>query len=153
MKAISTIQGAGKSASAAIGLGVSSLLTVMAVLLLTSFALLSLLSANSDLLMSQKAAQAVKEYYAADCQAETWMMHLKQTITNTDEIPVDVKLHQAGFQAEYANEEYIVNKTFPMGEKKNLMVSASVSASGGIRILFWQSAPVYTSDTASNANA
>jgi len=153
MKSISTVQGAGKSASAAIGLGVSSLLTVMAVLLLTSFALLSLLSANSDLLMSQKAAQAVKEYYAADCQAVTWMMHLTQTMAHTDEIPVDVKLYQAGFEAEYTNEAYIVNKTFSMGEKKNLIVSASVSTGGVIRILLWQSAPVYTPNIDPNTNS
>ena len=149
MKTISAIKGAGKRATAAIGLGVTSLLTVMAVILLTSFALLSVLSANSDMLMSEKAAQAVKEYYAADCQAETWWMQLKQTIDNGDESPIDVKLNQAGFETELINGEYLVNKTFSVGDKKNLTVSASVSESGESRIVLWQSAPISfnTADT------
>jgi hypothetical protein len=144
MELIGTANKAKKRNTVIIGLGGASLLTVMVVLMLTSFALLSLLSANSDLLLSEKAAKSVEDYYTADCQAETWWHDLNNAIENSDGRPIDDKLVQAGFQFEFYNGVYIVGDNFPMREKKKLIVSASVSESGQVKILQWQSMPVYT---------
>ena len=138
-----TMNNAKKKASAAIGLGVTTLLTVMAVLLLLSFAMLSLLSANSDAYLSEKAAQSVKDYYAADCQAETWWINLKQTAERTDDTTVAERLSNAGFESVFTDGDYIIRNAFFIGENRNLMVCAAVSENGKARILLWQSMPVY----------
>lgn len=52
-----------------LGVGGSSLLMVFIIVCLTTFATLSLLSANSDYKLSAKTAQSVSDYYAADGRA------------------------------------------------------------------------------------
>ena len=51
-------------------IGGSSLLVIFAVLCMTVFALLSLSTAQAERRMSDAAAQAAKDYYAADLQAQ-----------------------------------------------------------------------------------
>ncbi len=58
--------------------GISSLLTIFAVLCLTVFAILSLSTANSDRILSEKMADSVKGYYEADCEAERILAQLRQ---------------------------------------------------------------------------
>lgn len=57
--------------------GGSSLLTIFAVLCLTVFAALSLATATADARLSQKSADAVREYYAADTAAEEMLARLR----------------------------------------------------------------------------
>jgi hypothetical protein len=133
-----------KKASAAMGIGVTSLLTIMAILLLTSFAIMSLMSAKSDLQLSDKASQAVNSYYEADSLAEEWWMGLNELLrSQTDGASAQV-LADAGYDVEDVDGTFIVKRSFPMGEKKNLEVAIAVSYDGSAAILSWQSAPVYT---------
>lgn len=57
--------------------GGASLLVVFAVLCLTVFALLSLTAVQADARQSQASAQAVADYYAADCTAQTILARLR----------------------------------------------------------------------------
>lgn len=59
----------GRRKTGSVFIGVSSLLVIFIVLCLTTFAALSLTSANADLKMARRAAQTVSEYYAADSRA------------------------------------------------------------------------------------
>jgi len=52
------------------GMGASSILMLFVVLCLTTFAILSLVSAQADLHMSEKARDAVQAYYQADAKME-----------------------------------------------------------------------------------
>jgi len=58
-------------------MGICSLLTIFAVLCLTVFAVLSVSTANSDRILSEKMADAVKGYYEADCEAEKILAQLR----------------------------------------------------------------------------
>lgn len=58
--------------------GGASLLVIFAVLTLTVFALLSLSTALANDRLSSAAAQAVYDYYQADCQAEAILAQLRQ---------------------------------------------------------------------------
>lgn len=58
-------------------LGGSSLLVVFAVLCLTVFALLSLSTVRADGRLGDAAAQAVADYYQADCQAQEVLAKLR----------------------------------------------------------------------------
>ena len=57
--------------------GGASLLVVFAVLCLIVFALLSLATVQADERMSKVSAQAVSNYYAADCAAQTILARLR----------------------------------------------------------------------------
>lgn len=56
--------------STGVNVGGSSILVIFILLCLTTFATLSMVSANADLKLTEKAASATQEYYAADAQAE-----------------------------------------------------------------------------------
>ena len=58
-------------------LGGSSLLVAFAVLALTVFALLSLSTVRADVRLADASAQAVTDYYAADCQAQEILARLR----------------------------------------------------------------------------
>lgn len=58
--------------------GGSSLLVIFIVLCLTVFALLSLSSVQADGRLSTASAEAVRAYYAADCEAEGILAKLRQ---------------------------------------------------------------------------
>ncbi|MCL1906033.1 MAG: hypothetical protein FWG06_03380 [Clostridiales bacterium] len=58
-----------KKQSPLFGVGGVTLLTVLLVLALTMFAVLTLSSAQADMRLSEKNARAVRDYYAADAQA------------------------------------------------------------------------------------
>lgn len=66
-----------KQRSAPPMVGASSLLVIFAVLCLTVFALLSVSTVRADQRLSDNAAEAVEEYYAADCAAEEILARLR----------------------------------------------------------------------------
>ncbi|MDR0425204.1 MAG: hypothetical protein LBH39_07150 [Clostridiales Family XIII bacterium] len=133
-----------KKAFAAMGIGVTSLLTIMAVLLLTSFAVMALMSAKSDMELSDKASQAVSSYYEADCLAEEWWAGLNEMLKGQAGGASERMLADAGYDVEDVDGALIVRTAFPMGEKKNLEVAVEVSREGSATVLSWKSVPVYT---------
>lgn len=69
-------------------LGGSSLLVAFAVLALTVFALLSLSTVQADVRLADASAQAVEDYYAADCQAQEILARLRngETVEGVESI-------------------------------------------------------------------
>ena len=69
-------------------LGGSSLLVAFAVLALTVFALLSLSTVQADVRLADASAQAVTDYYAADCQAQEILARLRngETVEGVESI-------------------------------------------------------------------
>jgi len=58
-------------------IGASSLLVIFAVLCMTVFSLLGLSTVRADKRLSDIRAQAVSDYYAADCHAEEILVQLR----------------------------------------------------------------------------
>ena len=56
--------------STGVNVGGSSILVIFILLCLTTFATLSMVSANADLKLTEKSAAAAQDYYAADAEAE-----------------------------------------------------------------------------------
>lgn len=69
--------------SGSIGVGGASLLLIFVLLSLTTFATLSLVSANADKGMVDRDAQAVTNYYAADSIAEDMLAKIGETVAQT----------------------------------------------------------------------
>lgn len=102
--------------------GISSLLTVFAVLCITVFAVLSISTARSDQLLSDRMASAAAEYYAADCAAEEILAKLRQ-----GEVPEGVSVQ---------NRDY--SYTCVISESRELKVKVRIEPDGSYRIMQWQ---------------
>ena len=98
-----------------------SLLTVFAVLALTVFALLSLSTVRADERLSLAAAQAVRDYYAADNGAQEILARLR-----AGEVPLDVTIDGG-----------IYSYAVPILENQELQVELRVEGSI-YTVLKWQ---------------
>lgn len=101
--------------------GSSSLLVAFALLCLTVFALLSLSTVQAEKRLSQSSAQAVENYYRADCQAETIFAQLR-----AGALPREVTLAQG-----------VYRYSVPIGEELTLQVELT-RAEDLWKVLRWQ---------------
>ena len=104
--------------SSPMGVGVISILTVLLVLTLSVFAALTLASAKADLALSQKNAETVAAYYAADAQA--------------------TQLY-ADFAA---GTDSALDTAIPMTENQSLVLRLERMEDGSVRILEWRTVSV-----------
>lgn len=110
-------------------LGGASLLVIFAVLTLTIFALLSLSTVRADVRLADSAAQAVTDWYAADCKAQEILARLRN-----GEEPEGVEFWGSGLL--YAG--YAV----PISDTQELQVEVILKGvEGGPLVLRWQAAP------------
>lgn len=79
------------------GMGASSILMIFVVLILTTFGMLSFVTAQADLQLTEKNVDAVESYYEADAQAD-------KIITEIDEIIFGIKNNS---QRQNNNEDYL----------------------------------------------
>ena len=129
----------------AMGIGVTTLVTVMVVMLLATFSVLSLVSARSDMNLTQMAAQAAADYYAADSMAVTWYAELDAFMRNrlNDQVNWEDTLRSAGYNiTQTADGELLVSTSFVMGQKRELVVSVAIAADGTSTIRQWRTVSV-----------
>lgn len=74
-----------------VGVGALSVMTALLAVTLSVFAVLTLASARADFSLSERAAQAVSAFYAADAQAQQLFSEFEQGGESTleAEVPVD----------------------------------------------------------------
>ena len=101
--------------------GISSSLVIFTVLCLTVFALLSLSTVQAEKRLSQSSAQAVENYYRADCQAETIFAQLR-----AGALPREVTLAQG-----------VYRYSVPIGEELTLQVELT-RVEDRWKVLRWQ---------------
>ena len=102
-------------------MGVSSLLIIFSVLCLTVFAILSVSTASAGSRLSEKAAQSVTDYYAADSRAEKTIAALR-----SGEIPEGVSADGNTYSF-----------TCPASDTLELQVKVRISGSD-YEVLQWQ---------------
>lgn len=107
-----------------------SLLVVFAVLCLTVFALLSLTTVRADVRLADASAQAVSDYYAADCQAQEILARLR-----AGETPDGVTW---SFPMEGGETEY--SYTVSISNTQELQVEVLVWPDGRWSVQRWQAA-------------
>ena len=125
----------------ALGVGVTTLVTLMVLLLMATFAALSLALARSDLTLSEMAAQSVQDYYQADAAAEQWYAELDNRVRELNVDPAEflLALADAGYQVSLTNSgELWVSETFALGSKRQLVVTVAVADDKTITIRQWQ---------------
>lgn len=119
-------------------LGGASLLVIFAVLALTIFALLSLSTVRADGRLSEASAQAVRDYYAADCKAQAYLAWLR-----TGEGALDTEVINTGMAIiDYADRsETLCSYTLPISDTQELQVEVRINGTE-YKILRWQAVPI-----------
>lgn len=80
-----------------VSIGIVSLITVFTILLFAVFSVLSLSGSRSDSVLSDRAACAVSDYYAAEARAEQRLSELSAIAASDTETPLWERLEEAGF--------------------------------------------------------
>ena len=120
--------------------GGASLLVVFAVLCLTVFALLSLSTVRANERLSEASAQAVADYYAADCQAQAVLAWLRTGEANPGDIPEDFSISTT--ISDYPDHSETVHSySCPISDTQELRVEVRMEPDGGYTILRWQAVP------------
>lgn len=129
-----------KSSFSPPALGGASLLVIFAVLALTIFALLSLSTVRADGRLSEASAQAVQDYYAADCKAQAVLAWLR---TGEGEPDVLEDFAVTTSISEYGDHSETVHSfTVPISETQELQAEVRVDGANDWEILRWQAVPV-----------
>ncbi|MDR1421928.1 MAG: hypothetical protein LBI64_03580 [Coriobacteriales bacterium] len=128
---------------AAVGIGLTTLVTIMVVVLLTTFSVLSLVSARSDLNLTNKALQSMQDYYAADTAAEQWVAQLSRALEGASGESLAAALEEGGYIYEFEEGQmgYRVSEIFEIDTNRQLTVELAISDEGQFTILTWQSVP------------
>jgi hypothetical protein len=122
----------------AVGVGLSTLVTIMVAVLLTTFSVLTLVSARADLRLSTKAVESTQAYYAADGEAQRWLAAVDGIIREAQGDPA-TELSAAGYQVDTADgQQPRLAEAFPIDDKRDLAVEIALDSSGEIDILRWQ---------------
>ena len=127
-----------KSSFSPPALGGASLLVIFAVLALTIFALLSLSTVRADGRLSEASAQAVLDYYAADCKAQAYLAWLR---TGQGAPDVEVTNESVTIMDYVDHSETIYSYTLPISDTQELQVKVRVDGAE-YKILRWQAVPI-----------
>ncbi|MDR2671856.1 MAG: hypothetical protein LBC35_00870 [Coriobacteriales bacterium] len=125
----------------ALGVGVTTLVTILVVLLMASFAVLSLVTARSDLALSDSAITSVTDYYKADAAATQWYAELDSFCSRLTGTVSDYQamLEATGYATVLtADGEIRVTQDFAMGETRHLIVTVAIERDKTTTIRQWQ---------------
>jgi len=127
-----------KKPRSALGVGITTLVTIVVAVLLTTFSVLALVTARADLRLSNRAIESSQSYYAADGQAEQWMATL-DSFTNQNKANLLNSLTAGGYAATPKDGNWIViDKRFSIDTTRDLLVEVAVNSNGELDVLKWQ---------------
>ncbi len=115
--------------SSGINIGSASIIMVFSVLCLTVFAVLSLVTANSEYELAVRSADVVKNYYSADASATEKIAAIKGIADDSDFAAVQTKSTELGVICE--SEGYGITLSFEEPVTDTQALSVRVSYSGG----------------------
>ncbi len=125
-----------------ISVGVVSLITFFTIMLLTSFAMLIIMGARSDLLLSEKTSASISGYYEANNIAEEKLAEIHTIYLNSDENTLEDMINDAGFTAVFEDDLPMqVQYSVEIDEDKYLQVQIELpqNPNDEIKRLKWQS--------------
>ncbi len=117
-----------------LGVGSVSLILIFCVLCLTIFSLLTLSFARSENALTQKLADSVQNYYAADMKATQAMAELEQTLSSGEQPAI-----AAGLEMNYSQTDrgLLVSFLSQIDRQRSIAVTV-VYLDGSFDILRWQ---------------
>jgi len=126
----------------ALGIGVTTLVTIVVVVLLTAFAVLQLVSARSNLRLSEMAVTQIQHYYSADSEATIWYAELDAFVADLTGSPDEYaqQLTTSGYALlQNEGDKLLVTQSFEVSGYRALMVTVAVNDDKTTTIKQWQS--------------
>ncbi len=118
--------------------GIPSLITVLVVMLLGSFAVLSLITARADIKLAKKAYDAASDYYAADLAATQKLAELKRLVKEGADIS------SYGFDViQTIDSGELICYNIPIDNNNSLKIELSY-ANGELTVKKWQTTAAQT---------
>jgi hypothetical protein len=117
-----------KQPSIGVSVGASSILVIFVMLCLTTFATLSLVSANRDFILSQKTAESTTLYYSADSLAEARLAEIDQILQDAQAASNNRSSYLALCKEALAAESGVEVFDRAGGEEGNLQLGYTVPA-------------------------
>ncbi|HBT95182.1 MAG TPA: hypothetical protein DEB24_03345 [Coriobacteriia bacterium] len=131
-------QAAPRGARAALGVGLATLVTILVAVLLTCFSVLALVTARADLSLSNKATDAMVDYYTADLAAELWLAEV-QDVLYSGQASVTSKLSAAGYRTGTSSSGQVtLSQSFVVDDVRSLDVELTIHDNATIEITKWQ---------------
>jgi hypothetical protein len=116
-------------------MGVTSIIAILVILVLSVFAALSMTTSKADLALSDKTAESNTSYYDADNAAEEQVAVVDSIVKSEDS--VEEKLASEGFSVEAADNGILVSYQIPMNETQELSVVLLAKPNGEIERKDW----------------
>ena len=126
--------------SSGINIGSASIIMVFSVVCLTVFAVLSLVTANSEYNLAVKSTDVIKNYYAADAAANEKLAELKSAADSNDTAALNSKAKELDINCEDKPEGIAVNFSQKVSDSQELLVDA-VYQNGEYKINEWRLSP------------
>ena len=142
MEAVTSRSSGQTKKRSALGIGVTTLVTIMVILLLTAFSVLSLVSAQSNQRLARMATDQAQNYYTADAEATAWYAELDEFVANMSgsASTFSDQLRRAGYQIKPGeSSELRVTNGFAINENRTLMVTIQINNDKTTTIRQWQS--------------
>lgn len=120
-------------------LGGASIIVVFAVLCLTIFAVLTLITAQSEYRISEASVSSVDSYYKADAEAVAFTAELKRLFKedkNTEALK-DAALQCGADEVRSEEDCIVIGKTFPIDKNQALFVTLAAE-NGTVHVRGWQ---------------
>ena len=115
-----------KSSRNKVSIGASSLILIFIVLCMATFGLLSLSSAQGDLKLARRNADAVKGYYEADNEGQQWLKDVDGVLMeemgkgqNSDQCTLEIKDRLGDL---YDRETGLISTDIPMDRGRSLRI-------------------------------
>lgn len=119
--------------SSGLNIGGASIIMVFAVLCLTVFAILTLITANSELKMSVKTADGIKSYYSADTKAAEKVAGIKSSARNNNDLSVlETEFTKLGYTCKKEADSLVVSFSQIVDDNQSIEVSLTVSSDGTV---------------------
>jgi biopolymer transport protein ExbD len=123
-----------------VGIGITTLVTIMVVVLLTTFSVLALVSAHSDLRLSLLTNTAMEHYYAADARGQRWLAELDTFVGTTETGDRAAILMEAGYSVATGDDgTLVVSEHFVVDMNRQISVTVEIDAQGTLTVTRWQS--------------
>ena len=120
--------------------GSASIIMVFAVLCLTIFSVLSVMTANSDLKLSNRAKKSIEDYYNAEYVAETKVLEIRDKLKE-DGSPYGLLSSIDGIKIEKQGNADAIHFIQKVDEKRDIHVTLICSADKKLAISEWKLLP------------
>ena len=120
--------------------GSASIIMVFAVLCLTIFSVLSLITANSDLRLSMRAAKSIEDFYLAEYLAETKVIDIKEKLAGGS-TPQSLVSSVDGIKIEKQGNKDVISFVQTVDDKRDIHIALICETDMRLTVSEWRLLP------------